>query len=132
MKHKVAELEGPALDVAVAIADGRTWSKHRNPDSLGGAVWLTVVDTEMADQPHVPYAPSRSWCDGGPIIERERIKLHPPETRRPGVNWEWQADCYGPIDSPGEYFHTEEGETPLFAAMRAYVLSKLGEEVDLP
>jgi hypothetical protein len=63
------------------------------------------------------YKPSEDWAQGGSIIERERIRLDPR-----GV---WVA---GHDSSNDEYL----GATPLIAAMRCYVASKLGEEVEIP
>jgi hypothetical protein len=64
-----------------------------------------------------PYSYSTNWIFGGPIIERERINLEPFSN----INGEqWSAD--GEWDSP----------TPLIAAMRCYVASKLGDEVEIP
>lgn len=64
------------------------------------------------------YAPSTNWSQGGPIIEREEI-----ETRKANSK-EWGAwkDGVGCIHGP----------TPLIAAMRCYVASKLGDEVEIP
>jgi hypothetical protein len=56
---------------------------------------------------------STDWAQGGPIIERELIAIH----------GDWKATL-------GE--GTYEGPTPLIAAMRCYVASKLGDEVDIP
>jgi hypothetical protein len=59
---------------------------------------------------------STDWAQGGPIIERERIELE----------WsgsEWWARIWADNDF--------KGSTPLIAAMRCYVASKLGEEVDM-
>jgi hypothetical protein len=65
-------------------------------------------------------SPAEEWALGGPIIERERITLI--WARDNG----WLAKLnYFP-------FREELGPTPLIAAMRAYVASKLGDEVDLP
>jgi hypothetical protein len=67
-----------------------------------------------------PY--SSDWCFGGPIIEREGIELCRLESSSFGIEWRGQIDCdcryYGP--------------TPLIAAMRVYVASKLGDEVEIP
>ncbi len=53
------------------------------------------------------------WLSAGPIIEREGIALIPSWTaERPGFS--------------------ADGETPLVAAMRCYVASKLGEDVEIP
>lgn len=66
---------------------------------------------------------STNWTHGGPIIEREKIGIdyyHIPPT--PPV---WISGIAGTIS-------TKEGKTPLIAAMRCYVASKLGNEVDIP
>ena len=63
------------------------------------------------------YIPSTNWAQGGPIIEREKIT-----TEWTGENW------MGYIWHDKEFF----GPTPLVAAMRCYVASKLGDEVEVP
>ena len=69
------------------------------------------------------YTPSTDWAQGGPLIEREGISVD-----RAGLAW--TADL---SDSVGGYIeHTESGPTPLIAAMRCYVASKLGDEVEIP
>jgi len=62
-----------------------------------------------------PY--STDWAQGGPIIEWERITP------------EWTGE-----DWMAYIKHDEEvfGSTPLIAAMRCYVASKLGDEVEIP
>jgi hypothetical protein len=116
MKHKVAELEGDDLDVAVALALG--W-EHWISDDGSDASWHAPVSGDTFRSRADPW--SRMWEFGGPIIERERIDLEiQDETDGPN---EWSAstahgECYGP--------------TPLIAAMRAFVASKFGDEVDLP
>lgn len=66
----------------------------------------------------IPF--STDWSQGGPIIERELI-----ETTRGGAYAEhfWEATRNS---------ITAYGPTPLIAAMRCYVVSKLGDEVDVP
>jgi hypothetical protein len=65
------------------------------------------------------FEPSTDWAQGGPIIERELIGLVPPLDER---GWAAATDktefSYGP--------------TALVAAMRCYVASKLGDDVDVP
>jgi hypothetical protein len=69
------------------------------------------------------YTPSTDWAQGGPLIEREGISVD-----RAGLAW--TADL---SDSVGGYIeHTESGPTPLIAAMRCYVASKLGDEIEIP
>ena len=62
------------------------------------------------------FAPSTNWLHGGPIIEREGIDIY-----QSGV---WVAEIGGN--------HTTEGPAPLIAAMRCFVASRLGDEVEIP
>src|SRR5574343_1285847 len=104
---KVSDLIGPALDWAVAKCEGYE-------SGCGGVV---------------PY--STDWAKGGPIIEREigniwkHNKLDPNE---PDV-WTAAAYCKAP---DGTMLYYEDGPTQLIAAMRCYVSSKLGDEVEVP
>lgn len=60
---------------------------------------------------------SAEWDYVGPIIEREKITL------------EWTGeDWMGYIWHDREFF----GPTPLIAAMRCYVSTRLGDEVEMP
>ena len=63
-----------------------------------------------------PYEYSTDWAQGGPIIEREGIALY----------------LYGPDKWNAMTEKEYQGPTPLIAAMRCYVASKLGDEIDLP
>jgi hypothetical protein len=68
------------------------------------------------------YRPHIAWHQGGPIIERELIELtHDRDWREDGqFGRVWQANaCFGWWD----------GDTPLIAAMRAFIASKFGDEV---
>jgi hypothetical protein len=65
------------------------------------------------------YQPSIDWEQGGPIIEREQIEIAVGRTEG------WAARKY---NNPGH----SVGPTPLIAAMRCYVASKLGDEVEIP
>ena len=65
------------------------------------------------------YNPSTDWAQGGPIIEREEIEI------TLGSPDKWVASIGGEKE-------IETGPTPLIAAMRCYVASKLGEEVEVP
>lgn len=66
------------------------------------------------------YAPSTDWVSGGPIIEREKLDVF----------------CSGNVwDASTGDRHPNvimTGPTPLIAAMRCYVASKLGDDVDVP
>ena len=61
---------------------------------------------------------STDWAQAGPIIEREGMSIGM-------VSEYWQAHL-------SEFHLWMDGSTPLIAAMRCYVASKLGEEVDVP
>lgn len=58
------------------------------------------------------FAPSTNWSHGGPIIEREKMGVFP-------THGGWASGF-------------QSGPTPLIAAMRRYVASQLGDEVDVP
>jgi hypothetical protein len=109
MKIKVAELEGAKLDMWMAKAENVRFSKF--PER---AKRLILPSGEK-------YSPSSDWSQGGPIIEREKIMLEPVET--------WCAHLYTG-DPAINYAVSHEGKTPLEAAMRCYVASKFGEEVE--
>lgn len=66
---------------------------------------------------------STDWAQGGPIIEQERLLIQ-PEIGKEGMGNAWYAVSMKDTDS--------YGPTPLIAAMRCYVASKLGDDVTLP
>lgn len=106
---KTADLTGPALDWAVA--------KCMWPDAVGNTIpW----HKDGSD-----YSPTTNWAHGGPIIERERIGLDFYEDGSHENGGAWGAATHGGT------IHVL-GPTPLIAAMRCYVASKLGDEIDVP
>lgn len=116
MKVRVSEATGAVLDWAVAKCKGVTVL----PKMRGGC-YVTLVRGET-----VLLNYSTDWAQGGPIIERERIDFL----------W-FRSDVEAYIcaaDSAGHFtpIASGEGPTPLIAAMRCYVASKLGDEVDVP
>ena len=120
---KTSELTGAALDWAVAMASGRE-VKLTLRSYLGdnpGPEFL-ALEWEHDWQELNAYCPSTDWAQGGPIIEREKIVVIPPHDDIE----DWEA--YHPTRSHNE----EYGPTPLIAAMRCYVASKMGDEVDIP
>lgn len=121
MKIQTKELTGTALDWAVAIA--AKMSVEIRPAGKCGRP-LYVLAAEQDCTPWIWY-PSESWHHGGPIIEREHIALdyyHTPV--HPDVQPRWEAR-----HGSGVF---EYGPTKLIAAMRCYVTSELGDEVDVP
>ena len=140
MKHKTAELTGALLDAAVALADGRLvvadepcWPKgdyKRMRDEFGGrhVVRWYGNSGELGGWEPIDNqgCPSDDWGVGGPIIEREHLHVA------------WHSDSGGfwravrPCLVIGDTASAQNGHTPLIAAMRAYVASRLGDEVELP
>ena len=113
---KTSELSGAALDWAVA--------KCAFPDLVWGetiglsahARGLIVIPDRKT--PDCYWQPSTNWAQGGAIIEREHICLMYYPTH-------WSA-----LAETGQ--RHSRGATPLEAAMRCYVASKMGDEVHLP
>ena len=109
---KTADLTGAALDWAVAKCEGFDYFNHQN---------LARITTSAHS-----WEPSTNWAQGGPIIERERVGVWPSDS----IEGMWAArpdyEVY-PERLPPNY-----GPTPLIAAMRCYVASKLGDEVEIP
>ena len=80
---------------------------------------VAVCEKNWTFEPDGCDSYSTVWAQGGPIIEREKIEIFIRDE-------EWFA--YSSRSTP-EDFH---GPTPLIAAMRCFVASKLGDEVDVP
>ena len=107
MKIKVSELTGAALDWAVGYIMGEK---------------LRILDRQIVWPED--YSPSTDWAQGGPIIEREGVTLTQYDDYP-----NWSATLYA--TDYNEHTHVT-APTPLIAAMRCYVASKLGDEIDLP
>lgn len=110
MLVKTAELTGVALDWAVASSKG--YSKIAL--TISGEVREFI---KMHSEGYHNY--STDWSQGGPIIEREMIQV-----------WPYMAGMWC-----AQMMNTDHGQragSPLIAAMRCYVTSKLGDEVDIP
>jgi hypothetical protein len=119
MMTKTTDLIGAALDWAVAKCEGREIYRSKK------GRWMTANYGEFNPRHGAPwYEPSTDWAQGGPIIEREVISLIHPKYDC------WTAHCYDKTVDDESY--TLDGPTPLIAAMRCYVASKLGDEIDVP
>ena len=68
---------------------------------------------------------SSNWLLGGPIIERDEIALEPMTHDEHGDGW-----LATRVEGPAVCM--EFGPTMLIAAMRCYVASRLGDEIELP
>lgn len=125
MKIKTCELNGKALDFAVALLEGATYSRDFDEPVIE---W-----TEKFDTPLRLYSPSTNWAQGGPIIEREKYTITFSDN-------DWYTGWVAATQLPSAYVSVEgtyiadclQGSTPLEAAMRLLVARKLGPEVEIP
>lgn len=139
-KHRVSELNGALLDAAVAKAEGfpSFWIDPGSDDRDEAC----VLGPCRSEDDRFDWCPSTAWEQGGPIIERERITVAAFSAVSGSFNPEldrhahWRAQVGDDAVDPGNWCQSDEpgadGPTPLIAAMRAYVASKFGEEVELP
>ena len=111
---KTSELSGVALDWAVAKAEGIDGPSFVYQGEL-------YLGKNFDDEGVRYYGPSTDWAQGGPIIERVGMHLI-----YLGFGGEEEWEAYILSDSKFT------GPTPLIAAMRCYVASKLGDEVEVP
>ena len=109
---RTSELTGAALDWAVAQCEGTDFFALMEWDD-DRLCYLTQWGED--------FEPSMNWQQAGRIIEREKIEL---EWGGNGGNENWWACINADED--------HSGETPLIAAMRCYVASKLGDDVEVP
>lgn len=120
---KTADLTCPALDWAVAMADG--WKADRPQD---GQVSKNVVYRLVGPRPMrstVPpdwyYDPSTGWAVGGPLRDKYNVGIES------GVSDDLTYAYVPGRDLDGSY-----GETALIAICRAIVAAKLGDVVQVP
>lgn len=114
MKIKTSELIGRPLDYAVAIAMDGTDLRFDMVETR----WIKIDGKDRVL--FNGWSPSTDWAQGGPIIEKEIIEIYPMFNPK-----YWSARVATKSD-------WVDGPTPLIAAMRCYVASKLGEKVDIP
>ena len=96
--------------------------KLKTSELTGAALDWAVAKCE-GDEPckagGVGLRYSTDWLAGGPIIEREYIELT--------IDLAWNAAIRG-----GDKDDIAHGPTPLIAAMRCYIMSQLGDEIEIP
>jgi hypothetical protein len=131
MKIKTADAKDAALDWLVAKC---AWEPER--------VFLygePVKHVRVANRPDIAheynlsiyYTPSTDWAQGGPIIERDGIELQCNTSALQAAAYKnANPDWFACLKfKRADHWH---GTTPLIAAMRCYVASKLGDEVEIP
>lgn len=129
MKINTSELEGAALDWAVAQSVG-----NKNVYILDGGVVYDEFIEQHGDYFPADYSPSTDWSQLGPLLEQTHCYPN-----------RYMDECSDVVESRRFFVVTEivdtvsvstnilaEGPTPLIAACRAIVASKLGDTVDVP
>ena len=119
MKVKVCDATPVQLGWMVAKCEGLLAYGYKDDAGLL-LITLSTGETEY-------FKPTLDWAQGGPIIEREEISI---SREFASSRVEWAAWTPAPIRDDAEAFGY--GPTPLIAAMRCYVASKLGDEVEIP
>jgi hypothetical protein len=120
---KTSELQGAALDWAVATCEGVRVVLH--DDGITRCIMkLQTCSEHLYDG---RFEPTTNWSQGGPIIEREGIAIRKGTPLYFPTGNE-NGDYYKPLWLAGK----QHGPTPLIAATRCYVASKLGDEVEIP
>lgn len=125
MKVKVSEASGRVLDWMVALAEGATnlcydtvccwWFTLEGKDRVLSSGWSESQN----------WNPSTNWEQGGPIIERIEGLLF-----KSWLESKSETKCEAHIHNyDGDW--VAFGPTPLVAALRCYVTSKLGDEVQV-
>ena len=108
------DLIGAALDWAAAECEGYDTAFT----SAGDVIILREGVTDYFD-------PHRNWGWGGQIIEREGITI----SKEQG---DWSAYFRDNLFEEDGSEHWSVGPTPLIAAQRCFVASKLGPTVEVP
>lgn len=134
MKVKTSEATGPVLDWLVAKCkfpshtlrfvkgandNQEEYTKPRFLWVKGRYTPCLLSEAEHLYEPETGsyYCPSTSWGIGGPILEQEDIQL---------------TGCGAFRHAKLHNTRPSFGPTPLIAAMRCYVASVLGDEVEVP
>ena len=126
----------PIVKVSEATNIQLNWVVASIEEGVPVAEFLTLEKLPQSED-FWKYNYSTNWSQGGPIIEREGIATMPM-----GDDGEWLA-----ITEPCVFDTTPDAtersweigglfahraETPLIAAMRCFICSRLGETVEVP
>ncbi|MDN3661119.1 phage protein NinX family protein [Vibrio agarivorans] len=121
-----SSLQGIALDWAVAkalelpiVLDPMGFNKDA-PDCAQSGFWVWEDDYKLGRRMliGIDFSPSSHWYQGGEIFEQFQIGVVPSQG-------EWSAHL-----NNGEC--RQRGATVLIAAMRSFVMSSLGERLEIP
>ena len=120
MNVKTSELTGAALDWAVQMAVWKTGGFVRSDNEKALCEGAIAVSREKA------Y--SSSWARSGPLADKFNVDFNTQGVSEDGS----QLIEAAVQDFEAMQCWTAEGDTRLQAMCRAIVLSKLGDEVDVP
>ena len=127
MKIQVNTLSGIALDYAVAVALGYS---DFDSDELGNLSFCgRRGNFDFLNLRE--FRPSSNWKDGGSLIETQGIHLEPTASSDKSPGFVWSAIPYWKLCRVG-VTTPQRGKSPLEAAMRSYVASQFGEDVEIP
>lgn len=122
---KVAELSGLSLCYAVSMIE--------NPHLVWGITSGIHAHSPVIVIPDMPepdcYSPYTDWAMCGPIIEREKITIRYTGSLL-GFCAHMKTGNGKFTELPPDF--VQYANKPLIAAMRCYVASKMGEEVEIP
>ena len=119
-KVDVSELTGPALDWAVAKCEGKNGVLHDD------GITRCIVIAAPSGVYKGTWRPSINWSQGGPIIDNIKGFLF-----KQWLESKPESCCEAHIHNyDGDW--VQFGPTPLIAAMRCYVASKVGDTIDIP
>ena len=138
---KTAELSGKALDWAVAKSAGFEPITDRPACKLVGFYLDNPPDTTSVSG--FPFSPSNNWAQGGPLIDKYKVMLTPPNNlvhrnfgsfdKRNGwyESGHWGSTIFGKdrVHRRAAFHHPD---SPLIVAMRAIVQFVMGDAVSVP
>jgi hypothetical protein len=128
MKVKIEDLDGIALDWAVAVCEGGEGLSY---DSIG-TWWIRINGRDRALSTgwsqSQNFAPRTNWVEVGKIIDREEIGIRRNAPASKGREWEASPS----ITAKGAGGRWGYGPSPAIAILRCYVASQLGPEIEVP
>jgi hypothetical protein len=119
MKLKASELIGKPLDFAVGLLDQKDWSKED-----------LLANMQRGDDGYI-YSPSTIREQGYRILEEEGIDLTSIRNGK-GQIIVWSASCDYTLTDENWDATVQFAKTALVAALRCFVVSRIGDEVDVP
>lgn len=138
---KVSELQGVALDWAVARAEAYAWEIESG--AYGSGMHVVIKLPEPSIERRQVFKPSKDWAQGGLLIKKYNVMLSPPTSavhRNYGYmdkrNGYEEAGFWGTTIFAKERKHRRAAfhhkDDPLIPAMQAIVQLEFGDEIEVP